>query len=348
MFELNEKSIEQVDTGWLNPNIKLNNLLGSGLMDKLSEKVYLRRFRLGSGNSGYRYYFDQNQYYVSVTTFTSRNNRRENAISDEYDFIQEWRRKLDAENWRYGLGVSANNVLNTSKIYGTFFHKFVSDYIQGNIAKYSASGADSIFWKDRLEADFFAGGYSKADYSVYRTQIEGDFQNDMYAFLQWIETYNVQFLATDLPVKSEKYGIASVVDVICIMDTSPKNKDKKDRKLVVLDFKTSDASAVYADQKKQVCIYLYLLNQMFEGANFEAAYIWKPQSRPSGKFSCTDQADFYPTDQIEADLSLIKAYKWNDPAEKGKTFVQYIGAERVEKTFEQWRKDQFDQSDISI
>jgi hypothetical protein len=340
MLRFDASSLETVQQGWVQNNPAMLGELDPAIFDQLAEKVFLRRFRQGSENTNERYYFDGSGFYCSVTTFTGKSQKASDVVEGAYDVLGVWRENLDKLDWRYGLGVSSNNVLRASATYGTFFHQYVSEYVQGKIAVYSANEKGSLDWKNRIAAAFLGAGYSKSDFETYRSWIWNDFQNDMYAFLTWLEEYKVTVVATDIPVKSEQYRVASVVDIICWMDTKPQNKGKKDRKLVVLDFKTSASNAVYKEHKKQVCTYLYLLQTTYPNLPIEAAYIWKPQERMSGKYKCEDCTDAFTTRQIEAELNLICAYGWDAP--KG-TVVEFVGTERVERTYPEWLKDQFEE-----
>lgn len=317
--------------------VELGGLHNPEAIALLGSRPMLRRFRYGNEKTGGRYYYDRFHFYLSVTTFIRKSETVETAINDGYDFLDHWEAKLEASEWAVSMGVKAENILKNTAAYGTFFHEFVSEYIQGKVT-YRHDGQAFEVAKNMLRASFARNGVTISD--AYEQNILSWFRNDMHAFLKWIEECNVVFWATNIPIKSEKYRVAGCADVICELDTNPQNKKDKGRKLVVLDFKTNAKGQIYSSYRRQVCTYQKLLLDAYPNLPLEGAFIWQPKLRSTsgGNYSLTDCTNTYTDQQINHELSGIMINGWHVPKAN---IVVYKELNRTELTASEWLHYQY-------
>jgi hypothetical protein len=231
-----------------------------------------------------RYYFRRPEVgpavgYLSMTSFVKK------ALPTGQALI----------NWYKNNGASADDIRDERAEYGTTLHiaaitavitgggsfEAVSEYFEE--AAKNTPGADPKKW-------------------VY------DGVRDLVAFLQFIRDRNVEILAAEYPVYSDRWGVAGCLDLVCRMDWN------KSRVNAIIDLK-SGRKGFWDSHECQLAGYRAVWNEM-NGSFFEVPFIfnWRPSEwRETPKYELKNQSDSVFTETIEHRLALAKLEGWVDP-----------------------------------
>ena len=140
-------------------------------------------------------------------------------------------------------------------LFGSLSHTVLAQYVMDRTVDLSAI-------PKRVREYFFANDFYSPEEEIKALGVE--LQKDVIAFKRWIEDYNVQFIAIELPVYSDSDFTASQIDFWVIMDCyegKGKNKTKK-RVMAIIDYKTTKKGA-RDEMRYQLHSYKNLLQERF-------------------------------------------------------------------------------------
>ena len=238
----------------------------------------IRRFSQGSNRFYYKVAEDG-----EITLYSSGTTLIKDGYSESEEFLEEWRNKLKA------AGKDPRYELNFLAMRGTLLHILASDYIQEK----------EIKLKD-LHTHFVENHPETTTEYLYSEVISKDslwLQKGIMSFAQFVKDFNVKPLAIELMLSSEKYKVASPVDMICTMDyeekgffgevykadskaTGAKKGDPKESKRIrhvtaIVDFKSSQA--FYDKHFLQLQLYKRMVEENYPEIEVTAIYNWSPK-----------------------------------------------------------------------
>lgn len=233
----------------------------------------IRRFSQGKNRFYYRVEADG-----EITLFSSGTTLIKDGYSESEIFLEEWRNKLKAE------GKDPIYELMYAAMRGTLLHVLAGDFIQQK--EISLSNLNRYFAQNHPDIT------TQAYYTEVILRDTLWLQKGLLAFAQFVKEYNVKPLAIELILSSEKYGVASPVDLICSMDIEEKgffgevyksgvNKDKpKESKqtktiIAIVDFKSS--KAFYDKHELQLILYKQMVKECYPDLKVEGLYNWSPK-----------------------------------------------------------------------
>ena len=238
----------------------------------------IRRFSQGSNR--FYYTIDENgeiELYSSGTTLIK------DGYAESEQFLEEWRNKLKLE------GKDPKKELSFLAMRGTLLHTLASDYIQQKQIKLADLNLHFATYHPQITSEY-----------LYNEVISKDslwLQKGIMAFAQFVKDYNVRPLAIELMLSSEKYKVASPVDMICTMDytekgffgevyktsnkvTGIKKGDPKESKRVrsvtaIVDFKSSQT--FYDKHFLQLQLYKRMVKENYPDIEITSIYNWSPK-----------------------------------------------------------------------
>ena len=233
----------------------------------------VRRFSQGSNRFYYRI-----EPSGEITLFSSGTTLIRDGYAESEFALEEWRNKLKAD------GKDPVYELAYAAMRGTLLHILAGDFIQqkevtlGNLHAYFATNhPDTTTQAYYLEV-------------IIRDTLW--LQKGLLAFAQFVKDFNVKPLAIELILTSEKYGVASPVDMICTMDIEEKGffgevyksgenkgKPKESKKVrtifAIVDFKSS--KAFYDKHALQLKLYKQMASECYPDLKIEGLYNWSPK-----------------------------------------------------------------------
>lgn len=256
-------------------------------------KNFIRRF----SKNGKRFYFKIGEnnipkIYSSATTLIK------DGYAEDTIFLEEWRNKLVAK------GINPSDELAYLATRGTLLHILAGDYIQHKEINFNL---DTYFKENHPDA-LLEPFYNKV--------IEKDslwLQKGIMAFAVFCEDYKVKPLAIELILCSDKYSVASPIDLICEMEITedawedtgevfksgprkgepkPPKKVKVSRRVVaIVDLKSSENG--FQDKHFfQLQLYKRILKENYPNLEVERLYNWSPKAwRTEPSYNLKEQSD---------------------------------------------------------
>lgn len=214
---------------------ELNALLKKELKDKPTI------FRLTGQKS--RIYFTKPLEHVPACIYNSGTTLIDNYRDKEGEqALMKW--KVDLIN----KGLDPNEVVKTRQDYGTILHVLYGKILLGEKTSFEDLQDFLISFSDEVKM--------KKSYitALVSSHIE-EFKKDLASLLTWIKEYNIKPLGIEVMLKSEKYRVATALDLICYATFkekgfwgevyksgenkgNPKESYKEVTKLVIVDFKS--------------------------------------------------------------------------------------------------------------
>lgn len=233
----------------------------------------VRRFSQGHNRFYYRVEEDG-----EITLFSSGTTLIKDGYAESEIFLEEWRNKLKAD------GKDPIYELMYLAMRGTLLHILAGDFIQQR----------EIALGD-LNTYFTANHPDVTSQPYYMEVVRRDslwLQKGILAFAQFVKEYNVKPLAIELILTSDKYGVASPVDLICTMDIEEKGffgevyksgvnkgepKETKQERTItaIVDFKSS--KAFYDKHSLQLKLYKQMVSECYPDVKIEGLYNWSPK-----------------------------------------------------------------------
>lgn len=195
-------------------------------------------FHLIDGNSDRMYEYD-GQQYPSVTTII--------GSTLDKPALTPWAYKTGVEGAIYAIQreVSLHGKLST-----------LQDWV-GSLSYDSLKGDIAAYGKD-IESKKTEGGdrglavheWVQAYANDILTSVEPEHQRYIDSLERWLEDYEPQFISTEQKIIHPGLGYAGTFDALAVIGKHPPRKRHKDLtgKLCLIDFKTNNQGAVYADQ----------------------------------------------------------------------------------------------------
>jgi len=250
-----------------------------------------RRFQQGKN----RFYYTVDKTTGKVELFSSATTLIKDGYAEDKIALEEWRNRLRAE------GKDPSKELNYAADRGTIMHTLASFYIQGveiNLNELDILIADRA--PDLLDLPYYEEVMSKDTEWL---------QKALLAFGAFVKEYNVKPLALELIMKSDKYKVASPIDLIATMEIEvdglsdtevyksgarkgqPKEIKVKKEILAIIDLKSSQ-SGFYDSHYLQLQLYKRIFEENYPNLKVDALFNWSPKDwRSNPSFNLKLQSD---------------------------------------------------------
>lgn len=224
---------------------------------------------------GKRFYFEMKEsgevvLYSSGTTLIS------DGYVDTSGGLDAWRLKQRI------LGKDPDAIAAERADFGTIMHFVFGCLLMNQRIPFSVGGVKAFI---RSHYDDLKIENERIDYIMNKYAVE--LLEDIRSFLKWVKDYNVKPLAIELMLRSEKYQVASAIDLICEMDYEEKvtgyfgatyqratgefkkgdpkleTKVEKKRIVAVVDFKSNRDGNFYPSYALQLELYRRMIRENF-------------------------------------------------------------------------------------
>ncbi len=187
--------------------------------------------RIQSGGDRYycTYQDAEPQFYLSVTSFTSK------CLPNPY--LSKWRGDLGNELADFKADLAAH--------YGTFMHIEIGDFIK--TGAYNFDDAD-----ERVIDYLLSNGLSMKLISEWVDKIH----NDMLSFAAFCSQREVESISCEFPIVSDRWKVGGCIDYVCTMNFGKKRVN------AIVDFK-SGRKGFYESHELQLKIYKEVWNETF-------------------------------------------------------------------------------------
>lgn len=237
---------------------------------------FIRRFSQGFN----RFYYTVD-LEGKVTLYSSATTLIKDGYAEDTIALEVWRNKLKAE------GKNPETELNYAALRGTIMHILLADYIQGKSINLSTIGRHLF----ENHEDFMLGN-SNSVIDVINKDADW-LRKAILAFGQFVVDYNVKPLALELVMKSDKYMVASPIDMLCEMEIEeigpwgellksgpnkgePKMMKRKKKIVAIIDFKSSQ-NGFYDKHYFQLQLYKRIVKENYPDVEVEGLYNWSPK-----------------------------------------------------------------------
>lgn len=278
----------------------------------------IRRFSQGGNRFYYRVEKDG-----EITLYSSGTTLIKDGYAESEAALEEWRNKLKAE------GKDPRYELNYAAMRGTLMHILAGDFIQqkelklGNFHEYFTQFHPEI-----------------TEEYLYNDVISKDtlwLQKALLAFAQFVKDYNVKPLAIELILTSEKYMVASPVDLICSMTikekgffgevyktdskaTGAKKGDPKEsygeREIIAIIDMKSSKNGFYDKHALQLKLYKHMVSENYPDIKIEGLYNWSPKdwtgTEPTYNLKEQSEGRLEELAEVVFEQGRIK-HKWKNP-----------------------------------
>ena len=235
---------------------------------------FIRRFSQGKN----RFYYTVSKD-GEVTLYSSGTTLIKDGYAEDTFALEAWRNKLKSE------GKNPEKELNYAASRGTLLHILLADYIQGIQIN-----------MNNLYQHFFEKHPDSLGVVHFNEIMQKDsewLRKAIFAFGQFVIEYNVKPLALELMMKSDIYGVASPVDMLCTMEIeesgpwgeplkSGPNKGepkviKRPKTIVaIIDFKSSQ-NGFFDKHYFQLQLYKRMVKENYPDLDVEGLYNWSPK-----------------------------------------------------------------------
>lgn len=247
----------------------------------LGGKIY--RAPMGNG----RYYFREGfpEFYSGYSTWTK------NVLPTAYQLIE----------WQVRMGLEGKTITLAAREYGHIFHLLVARHErQDDEFTFKVRYPEAAEWRDLIRQTVAQNGLPPAYIETWEAQL----QNDMVAYFNWKQLHQVQVLAVEAPVWSDKYKIATPADLVCkcLVKASPYAKKPTIPAVVGVDFKSGENSVAYDAYQLQLEFIRMAWNERYRKTPWKMTHIynWAPKKRAlsPGGFNFVDQSGKYTMPQV--------------------------------------------------
>lgn len=267
-----------------------------------------------------RYYYTLDpegpSFYPSVTTAIK-------AVFGEDKYLVEWKiQKGEFEGER---------IAREKADYGTLMHIEIARMLRNNIVNF-----DEL--PTRIEA------YTKGLRYTPPYNWHDKLPKHLLSKAQFLRDYNVKVLAVEHPLRSEIWGFASMIDLVCEMDAykyapgTPESERKRLR--AILDHKSNEEGAVYDNYIMQGFMYQALWEEHYPELPIDLVGNWFPsdwRNEPSyklvwhnGKHLQLSLEQKIENKQAKIAEHEAKIAEWEAKVAEGKKNVGNIEAKRSE------------------
>lgn len=240
-----------------------------------------RRFQKGKE----RFYYTVDKATGKVELFSSATTLIKDGYAEDKIALEEWRNKLRAE------GKDPSVQLHYMADRGSIMHALIGKYTTGQ--EIDLTDLD-LFIRDNMP--------DLLDLPYYEEVMEKDIewlQKALLAFGQFVKEYGVKPLALELIMKSDKYKVASPIDLIATMEIEvdglsdtevyksgprkgqPKEIKVKKEILAIVDLKSSQ-SGFYDSHYLQLQLYKRIFEENYPNLKVDALFNWSPKDWRKG------------------------------------------------------------------
>lgn len=292
---------------------------------------FIRRFSQGSKRYYYTVENGEVDLYASGTTIIK------DGYAEDTKYLEEWRNKLKAE------GKSPSRELTFLATRGTIMHTLYGDVIQGiSIPLTDIYGYIMEKHPELQDQPLFHEVIDVAEEWL---------QKALLSFVKFVQDYKIKPLAIELMLKSEKYKVATPVDMLCemtIQESGPwgeplksgPNKGepkiiKRDKVIVaIVDFKSSQAG-FFDKHYFQLQLNKRIVAENYPKLNVEGLFNFSP------KEGWRTKPDYNLKDQTEGPLDglcelVFEQGKWKHLKKEPsvKVYKNEVSINMVETDFE--------------
>ena len=214
-----------------------------------------RMYRINTGNGRLYYTYDEEgnvRQYVSATTFVR-------SVLPTPPHLIEWIRQQ---------GNEYEKVLDLSANYGTLMHYLNSELLING--SYDLSKIEKVIEPFAIQEGF----------KYWKNEWADNLKKDMLAFALFIQDYEIEPLAIEMVLASDKYRVAGALDIVCYMTIEVdgfsktekfksgarvgqfKPEKQKKRVLAIIDMK-SGRKGFHGDHALQLAIHKQALVESF-------------------------------------------------------------------------------------
>lgn len=234
-------------------------------------------YRVSRGNQ--RFYIREGVpfFYSGYSTWTK-------GVIPMGEGLKQWYKK--------NIASDIEEVSEESKAYGSMF--------QAMLVEIESKKAPLAYVVQTLEERIFKHGGSGKYVSIWRYRA----LNDLFAWQSFKAEHNVEIIACELPVWSDKYRIATCLDFVATMRVKENPRKRKDikwiDKIVLIDVKTGDSGAAYDEYIYQLEFGRYALYDLYGLPNAIEIYNWHPKKREisNGGFAFVNQSGKISADML--------------------------------------------------
>lgn len=245
-----------------------------------------------------RYYYKLNDsgsgtpvsIYPSVTTLIK-------SVFGEDEYLVKWKvEKGEFEGQR---------IAKEKADYGTLMHILFANLLRNNVVDFNELPSKVETYNKSLRYTPPFDWTNKAAKHVL-------------SLIQFLHDRNVKVIASEYPLASDKLGFASLIDAVFEMDalnySASTPPEKRERILVIIDFKSNEEGAVYDSYKMQGFMYRELWNEHHPDMPIDCVGNWFPsdwRDSPSYKLVWHDAkgSTLGIQEKIEAKKKAIQASK---------------------------------------
>ena len=240
-------------------------------------------FRYDRGED--RYYFEfpmggGKRAYLSVTSFCSKSLPAPQLA-----------------NWRGDVGNDFAEMYSAyTAAYGTFMHTQITEIMRTGRGNFEEL-------KEQAFQEAHATGFKQG-----ALEWQDKIVNDVASFMLFVKERNVEVIAAEIMVKSDKYELAGAVDLVCRMDFA------KGRINAIVDLK-SGQKGFWDSHRLQLHCYRSLWNEQFEEV-FPVTHVfnWAPQNiRSKTQYKLENQTEHYFSESVEQRMAIAKTEGWIKP-----------------------------------
>lgn len=274
---------------------------------------FIRRF--SQGNKRFYYTVSKTgevELYASATTLIK------DGYAEDTFALEAWRNKLKSE------GKSPEKELNYAASRGTLMHCLIADYIQG--LPMNLNNLSQYFFEKHPDL------LAVAHFNEIMQKDSEWLKKAIFAFGQFVVEYKVKPLALELIMKSDIYGVASPIDMLCTMEIeesgpwgeplkSGPNKGepkviKRPKTIVaIIDFKSSQ-NGFFDKHYFQLQLYKRMVKENYPNLEVEGLYNWSPKDwkGTTPTYNLKEQSDGKLNDLCEVVFQQGKIkHDWKEP-----------------------------------
>lgn len=282
--------------------------IDEGLKKELASKEKIYRLTGRGSGVGNRIYFTKKDEKTPAEIFNSGT-----TLISNY-------RDVDAETalhkWKVNLinsGINPDEFVKERQDYGTLLHLTYGKILQGQ--KTNFKNLRNFILDSRQEA------HLPKEYATALVDKNiNEFKKDVASLLTWIKEMNVKPLAIELMVKSNKYKVATALDLVCEVTTrqkgfwgevyktgekkgEPKETYKDVTEIALVDFK-SGKKGFYDKNVLQLLLSREIFEENFPNIKIGSVYNFAPNdwvSSPTYKF--------YDQERDNSNINFLKKIK---------------------------------------
>lgn len=208
------------------------------------------------------------------------------------------------EKWRNGLvsqGINPSDYLKERQDYGTILHLIYGEILMGKQLTFDSL---HLFIKERAMTEL---GYTEEEALRYFIKHKEELFKDISSFVKWVDDYKIEPIAVEQMMRSEKYRVATAIDLVCYATVEekgfwgevyksgakkgePKETKQAVRKLIIVDFKSGKSKGFYPVNILQLLLNRVIFEENLPDIKLDGVYNFAPNDwRTSPSYEFYDQ-----------------------------------------------------------